>query len=130
MGRLIDTDDLKKRIKCGMLYAGELMCIIDDCKTVDAETSYHGEWISVSEKMPEEHEDYEEIFDPMTLAVVDTKLYKCSDLVLVTVYDGNQDKIFVTDDCTVDGKWANYREDYSFEVLAWMPMPAPYKVEE
>lgn len=45
MGRLIDADDLKKRIKCGILYAGELMCIIDDCKSVDAEPVRHGKWI-------------------------------------------------------------------------------------
>lgn len=64
-------------------------------------------WISVSERLPDEDEDD-----------------KASDWVLVTVKDNNKDNIFVCDDITVSGMWANFKEpDYS--VIAWKPLPDP-----
>lgn len=87
---------------------------------------YGGGWISCSERLPEEHEERNEILD-LTFNVIQS--YKVSDLVLVTVYDSDQDKTFVTDDCTVDGKWANYSGD-CYDVLAWQPLPPVYEPKE
>lgn len=86
---------------------------------------YGGGWIPVEERLPEENEEYNDVVDPLTLAVVDTEWHIVSELVLVTVYDSNKDKTFVTDDCTVDGKWANYDD-----VLAWQPLPPAYEQKE
>lgn len=87
---------------------------------------YGGGWISCSERLPEEHEERNEIL-VLTFSVIQS--CKVSDLVLVTVYDSDQDKTFVTDDCTVDGKWANYSSD-CYEVLAWQPLPPAYEQKE
>lgn len=83
-------------------------------------------WIPVSERLPEEHEESQDIYDIDTLAVVDTKNYMASDLVNVTVKDYEKDILFVCDDCTADGKWCNFSND-RFEVTAWQPLPEPYK---
>ena len=84
------------------------------------------EWIPVSERLPEEYEQSSDVYDIETLAVTDTKYFKSSDLVIVTVYDYDKDKTFVCDDITVDSKWCNFESD-SFNVLAWQPLPQPYK---
>ena len=34
------------------------------------------------------------------------------------------------DDCTVNGRWSNFNEDLGFEVLAWSPLPEPWRGEE
>ena len=110
--------------------SGEIMKLAADTIEVlsSKTTSQNGdEWIPVGDRLPEEHEEYNDVVDPLTLAVVDTELHKVSELVLVTVYDSNKDKTFVTDDCTVDGKWANY--DDWFDVLAWKPLPPTYEPE-
>ena len=85
-----------------------------------------GEWIPVSEGMPEEHEVSEPIFDPVTLAEIDVKYNTTSDLAQVTVKDEDGER-FVYFDYTVDGKWFCYNEDLGFEVLAWQPLPEPAK---
>ena len=85
-------------------------------------------WIPVSERLPEEREEFEDIFDSDTLAVIDTKRYMVSDLVQVTVKDHEEDSVFVSDDCFVDGEWSYFDErTVRFEVLAWRPLPEPYK---
>lgn len=84
-------------------------------------------WIPVSERLPEEHEKLDDIFDSYTLAVVDLKTYMVSDLVLVTVRDYELDTDFTMDDMTVDGKWTNFESDGRYEVISWKPMPEPYK---
>jgi len=85
-------------------------------------------WIPVSERLPGEREEFEDIFDSDTLAVIDTKRYMVSDLVQVTVKDHEEDSVFVSDDCFVDGEWSYFDErTVRFEVLAWRPLPDPYK---
>lgn len=101
------------------------MCEMVDCAL---KTMNKAKWIPVSERLPEEHEEYQDVFDPDTLAVTDTEWYVASDLVLVTVRDYEKDTLFVCDDITVDGKWVNYNGD-DFEVIAWKPMPEEYKGE-
>ena len=93
------------------------------------EASQSDAWIPVtSGKLPEENEVTEDIFDPVTFAVVDTKYRMVSDLVLVTVRDYEKDDVFVCDDITVDGKWCNFDDGNGvYEVIAWKPFPTPYK---
>jgi hypothetical protein len=83
------------------------------------------EWIPVSERLPEEYEQSSDIYDMDTLAVIDTKHFTASDLMVVTVKDIDKDILFVCDDITVDGKWVNFSD--GFEVIAWQPLPEPYK---
>ena len=77
-------------------------------------------WIPVSEGLPEEHSEQDE-------CNLD-EVHASSDLVLVTVLDDNGNT-FITDDITVDGEWVNYGNFNYFEVIAWKPMPEPYRGE-
>ena len=103
-------------------------CFIDQECTVFEEQQLNSGWIPVSERLPEEREEFADIYDIETLAVIDTRRHMVSDLVQVTVRDHEEDTIFVCDDCFVDGEWSNFDERTGrFEVLAWQPLPEPYK---
>ena len=106
----------------GMDACGDIIAYIEDMPKV-------GEWIPCSERMPEEHEVSEPIFDPVTLAEIDVKYHTTSDLAQVTVKDEDGER-FVYFDYTVDGKWFCCNEDLGFEVLAWQPMSEPWEGEE
>ncbi len=106
--------------------SGEIMKLAADTIEVlsSKTTSQNGDgWIPVGDRLPKEHEERTEILDLIFNVIQSCKV---SDLVLVTVYDSDQDKTFVSDDCTVDGKWANYSGN-CYEVLAWQPLPPAYE---
>ena len=87
-------------------------------------------WISVEERLPEEHEEGTDIYDKNTLAVMDTEYHMVSNLVNVTVYDYENEKYFVGADCTFDGEWCNFGlVTGNYEVIAWRPLPEPYRTE-
>lgn len=82
-------------------------------------------WIPVSERLPKEREEVRDIYEVESLALIDSDNYLISDLVLLTVKDNEKDELFVSDDVTVNGKWANF-EGSGYEVIAWKPMPEPF----
>ena len=106
----------------GMCACGDIIAYIEDVPKV-------GEWIPVSERMPEEHEVSEPIFDPVTLAEIDVKYHTTSDLAQVTVKDEDGER-FTYFDYTVNGKWFCFNEDLGFEVLAWQPCLEPWEGAE
>lgn len=83
------------------------------------------EWIPCSERLPEEHEEQQLIFDPVTLAEIGARDHTASHLVQVTVED-ETGRRFVWYDYTVNGRWTNFNGDLEFEVLAWQPLPEPW----
>lgn len=87
-----------------------------------------GEWIPVTERLPKEHEEQHDIYDPETLAVVDAEVRMQSDTAQVTVEDDNGER-FVSEDVTIEGEWETFREDMGFKVIAWRSMPEPYRGE-
>lgn len=107
------------------------------CKVIteavaEIKENHNNGWISCEERLPEETEQYSTRYDPITLAEVDVEWHTVSDLVNVIVKNYDTDEVFVCDDCTVDGEWANFGS-YPFEVLSWQPMPelpAQYKKGE
>lgn len=102
----------------------------DTIETLSAKlAANNNEWIACEDRLPKEHEDFRDIFDPDTLAIIDTEHYMASDLVQITVYEIDKDEYFVCNDCTVDGKWSNFGSE-SFKVVAWQPLPEPYKPTE
>lgn len=87
-------------------------------------------WIPVDDRLPEEHEEGTDIYDKNTLAVMDTEYHMVSNLVNVTVYDYENEKYFVGADCTFDGEWCNFGlVTGNYEVIAWRPLPEPYRTE-
>lgn len=83
------------------------------------------EWIPCSERMPNEYDESKDVIDPITLEA-ETIHSTVSKLVNVTVIDLDKDESFVCDDCTVNGKWSNFKYE-RFEVVAWQPLPERYQ---
>lgn len=88
------------------------------------------EWIPVSKKLPDE---YDSIFAKLYgTDKWDSKLWRTrSKEVLVTIEYENGART-VKSSHTTDGKWWIEKETTlsKFKVIAWMPMPEPYKENE
>lgn len=97
-------------------------------KFVDKADSF--EWILVSERLPEEHDSiFAKLYgtDKWSDALWRTR----SKEVLVTIEYENGART-VKSSHTTDGKWWIEKETTlsKFKVIAWMPMPEPYKEKE
>lgn len=86
------------------------------------------EWIPVSEKLPEEHDSiFAKLYGTDNW---DSKLHRTvSNRVLVTVKcdDGTR---FVKESHTRDGEWADEKKCINCKVVAWSPLPNPYKEQD
>ena len=76
------------------------------------------QWIPCSERLPEE--DY-----------WTGNNFQYSANVLMTVYNAGDEETIIDYGHTTDGKWYSDTTDcyvpYEWEVIAWMPLPEPYK---
>ncbi len=109
--RLIDADKLKSYIDCGHLRPPTEVCFseLDVCNMIDKSptVSAEAEWIPCSERLPNESDDY-----LCTIPLDADETYT----EVLTFHKGR----FYED----DDEWgATYHDD----VLAWMPLPTPYK---
>ncbi len=87
-------------------------------------------WIPVEERLPEEHEVYNYAFDPANVSNIDIDRSMESDSVQITVYDPCKNVYFVCHDYTVDGRWSKFEDTTGyFRVIAWRPLPDPYRPE-
>jgi len=88
------------------------------------------EWIPVSKKLPDEHDSiFAKLYET---DVVNDMLWRTrSKEVLVTIEYENGART-VKSSHTTDGKWWIEKETTlsKFKVIAWMPMPEPYKENE
>lgn len=88
------------------------------------------EWIPVSERLPEEHDSiFAKLYET---DVVNDMLWRTrSKEVLVTIEYENGART-VKSSHTTDGKWWIEKKTTlsKFKVIAWMPMPEPYKENE
>lgn len=100
----------------------------NDCIVIAEERPKIGGWIPCSEQLPEEH-------DSMFAKLKGTDKWnnamfeKISDDVNVTVKfeDGNRKTMTLH---TIDGKWKTDMRIVKFEVIAWQPLPEPYRGED
>ena len=88
------------------------------------------EWIPVSKKLPDEHDSiFAKLYET---DVVNDMLWRTrSKEVLVTIEYENGART-VKSSHTTDGKWWIEKKTTlsKFKVIAWMPMPEPYKENE
>ena len=123
---VVDMNDL---YKCGTQLQNEYLNNLNVLKElVDKAESY--EWIPVSKKLPDE---YDSIFAKLyETDVVNDMLWRTrSKEVLVTIEYENGART-VKSSHTTDGKWWIEKKTTlsKFKVIAWMPMPEPYKKNE
>lgn len=88
-----------------------------------------GGWIPCSERLPEEH-------DSMFIKFKGTKKWSTamferkSDEVIVTVAD-DAGRTVTTSAHTTDGKWwCDLVRIHGYRIVAWMPLPEPYRESE
>lgn len=84
-----------------------------------------GEWIPVTERLPEEHDSLFAKHKGTSRWCVGM-FEKMSDTVMATVKleDGTR-KVMSTR--TIDGKWSLENTPITKKVIAWMPLPEPYR---
>lgn len=86
------------------------------------------EWISVSEKLPEEHDSiFAKLYgtDKWTSALWRTT----SNRVIATI-KYNDGTVIVKEAFTHDGEWTVEKRNTNCKVIAWIPFPEPYKEKE
>ena len=126
MSRLIDADALRERLQ-NLAYDDwnqgittsfsdacyEIIDIIEEQPTIEPEQ----QWISCSERMPEE--------DNCTGSGV-----QYSDDVLITVINTMDEETVIDYGRTTDGEWYSETTDcfipHGWKPIAWMPLPEPY----
>lgn len=92
--------------------------LANEVENILASLPQENQWIPCSERLPKENKD-------------DLHNFLFSDVVMVTVYDIERDKVMgVNCDMTIDGKWQGYQSCDGTEVIAWQPLPEPYKESE
>ena len=126
--RLIDADEIRIKPKymhdiCGsvMIRVEDIARIINDMPTIEPQ-----KWIPCSERLPDERDS---IFAKLygTEKWRDAMFRKTSNTVIITVEfkDGTRQ----TAPChTIDGEWNQSMKGMG-KVLAWMPLPEPWKEE-
>lgn len=87
-----------------------------------------GEWIPVSERLPDEHDSiFAKLYGTDNW---DSKFWRTvSDSVLVTIKYNDGTRI-VHESHTRDGEWIDEKRNVYLKVEAWMPLPEPYKEKE
>lgn len=133
--RMIDADALlteirKKEAEPNYQHTGEDWCVgliiaeglVDEQPTIEPQ-----KWVSCSERLPEEHDS---IFSKLygTEKWRNAMFRRLSRTVIITVEykDGTRQ----TAPChTIDGEWNQSMKGMG-KVLAWMPLPDPWKGEE
>ena len=94
--------------------------------TTQATSNYTSEWIPVSERLPEEHDTMFAKFKG-TDKWSDYMFAKKSDKVNVTVEFDDGSRMTQTL-YTIDGEWKR-ETNIKHKVIAWRPLPEPYKGE-
>lgn len=88
------------------------------------------EWISVKERMPEEHPNEFAGFDIFDPDFQPNKPDDVSDEVLIAGVSKVNGERFTSCDFTVDGEWARYGNRAMYDITHWMHLPEPPKEEK
>lgn len=95
-------------------------------KLVDKADSF--EWIPVSKKLPDEHDSiFAKLYgtDKWTSA-----LWRTTSNIVIATIKYNDGTVIVKEAFTHDGEWTVEKRNTNCKVIAWMPLPEPYKENE
>lgn len=139
--RLIDADKLKEDVldlpNCPNEFSdtydkARILDLVDEQPAVDAEPVKHGRWIPVKFRpMDSEEREYWEEQIGEELADADAVMFDCP-----MPKDGQEilvsyRKWISMDKCEIDGGCYGLEGNGDWDgVIAWMPQPKPYEVEE
>lgn len=108
--RLIDADALWMDVIHSMDYCDDILEMIESQPTIQPEQR----WIPCSERLPEEDH------------WLGGSGKQFSDNVLVSIYNSDDEDEWVDVSQTIDGEWRIELPRHC-EIVAWMPLPEPYK---
>lgn len=92
---------------------------------------YNGGWIPVKWHNISENERKEEGYPEEWVTYLDCLLPNDGDEILITVRGSNGNVYVEKDECCVDnGYYLDSGHDWTDDVIAWMPLPEPYKERE
>lgn len=86
------------------------------------------EWIPVSEGLPKEHDSiFAKLYgtDKWTSA-----LWRTTSNIVIATIKYNDGTVIVKEAFTHDGEWTVEKRNTNCKVIAWMPLPEPYKENE
>lgn len=109
MMRLIDADALQSEYM--KYHDGKRIVLVDVAPTIDPQP----EWIPVSERLPNSNGIYN-----VTRKISDG--FECRNIVDTCYFDGTN---IWHDDTRI-----NHGREYLTDIVAWMPLPEPWKEEE
>ncbi|RGU94015.1 DUF551 domain-containing protein [Holdemanella biformis] len=95
-------------------------------KLVDKADSF--EWIPISERLPEEHDS---IFaKSYGTDKWDNRFWRTTSNRVIATIKYNDGTVIVKEAFTHDGEWTVEKKSINCKVIAWMPLPEPYKEKE
>lgn len=121
---VVDMNDL---YKCGTQLQNEYLNNLNVLKElVDKAESF--EWIPVSKKLPDEHDS---IFAKLYgTDKWDNMFWRTTSNRVIATIKYNDGTVIVKEAFTHDGEWTFEKRYENCKVIAWMPMPEPYKENE
>lgn len=86
------------------------------------------EWIPVSEKLPDEHDS---IFaKSYGTDKWDNMFWRTTSNRVIATIKYNDGTVIVKEAFTHDGEWTIEKKNINCKVIAWMPLPSPYKEQD
>lgn len=86
------------------------------------------EWIPVSKKLPDEHDSiFAKLYET---DVVNDMLWRTTSNRVIATIKYNDGTVIVKEAFTHDGEWTVEKKNINCKVIAWMPLPNPYKEKE
>lgn len=95
-------------------------------KLVDKAESF--EWIPISERLPEEHDSvFAKLYGTDKWR---SELWRTTSNIVIATIKYNDGTVIVKETFTHDGEWTVEKRNINCKVIAWMPLPEPYKEQE
>ena len=122
--RLIDADELMKRVRSTITEQSGAMDWINLINAMPEASGAENKWIPVTEQLPDEDDVFKNLKEINKWKRVTFE--KKSKRVLATV-KWEHGGTCTLQAHTVDGVWITDPNTFLGQVIAWMPMPEPYR---
>lgn len=121
---VVDMNDL---YKCGTQLQNEYLNNLNVLKELVDKAELF-EWIPVSEKLPDEHDSV--FAKSYGTDKWNNMFWRTTSNRVIATIKYNDGTVIVKEAFTHDGEWTVEKKNINCKVIAWMPMPEPYKENE